>query len=106
MNIFTKEQIANQLDIKVRTLHYYHHIAKDYVDDFEKDYPTINGEPYTRGKLTLYQVWILRKLVNLGQRFNSRKILPDLIYSNEQEFSKSAYEKETNNASIAQFVNI
>jgi hypothetical protein len=106
MNILTKEQVAENLGIKPRTLHRYHEIAFTYVSDFDKDYPTINGEPFTRCKLTFYQTWVLRKLVNLGQKFNSRKILPDLIYSNETAFSKSAYEKENSHVSVSQLVNI
>lgn len=106
MNILTKEEIANQLNIKVRTLHYYHEIAFTYVDDFINDYPTVNGEPHTRCKLTLYQVWILRKLVNLGRRFNSRQILPDLIKGNKDAFTKCSYKKENSHVSVAKYVNI
>ncbi|NJN12122.1 MAG: hypothetical protein HC815_30845 [Richelia sp. RM1_1_1] len=104
MRLITKTQLASTLQCTPRTIQNYHQIAFAYIDDYENDYPVFAGEPLTSSRLTEYQTWLLRQLYLLGQRLASRKLIPQIIQSNSEQYTKEYYEQTTNNVNVAQLI--
>ena len=62
----SKKQLAIELGISERTLHNYHNILINSINDFILDYPQFNDEVYTRAALSPYQSWVIEVFYQLS----------------------------------------
>ncbi len=61
----SKKRLAKHLGVTERTLHNYHKIVINSINDFVKDYPSLDGVPNTRCSLSPYQSWVIECFRNL-----------------------------------------
>lgn len=90
VNFVTKQKLSSQLGVSVRTIFNYHDCAMLHIDDFEIDYPNDGDVYYTNKGMSLYQCWVIKELMEIGNNY-PKKIIPNLIKNGFVKLSKNDF---------------